>query len=49
MTFDVIVSCCFGVQTDSINNPDDIILHHLKKLLEGQLSIKVLLASKNYL
>lgn len=44
MTFDVIVSCCFGVQTDSINNPDDIILHHLKKLLEGQLSIKVLLA-----
>ena len=47
MTFDVIVSCGFGVQTDSINNPDDLILQHLKRLLEGQLSIKVLLACNN--
>ena len=44
MTFDVIASCCFGVQTDSINNPDDLILKNLKSLLEQQLSVKVLLA-----
>ncbi|XP_007941059.1 cytochrome P450 3A24-like [Orycteropus afer afer] len=32
-TLDIITSTFFGVHTDSINNPDDIILHQLKKLM----------------
>ena len=44
LTFDIIASCGFGIDADSINNPNDLVLKNLNSLLEGQLSVKVLLA-----
>ncbi|KAM9210784.1 cytochrome P450 3A25-like [Dugong dugon] len=35
---DIIISTSFGVDSDSINNPDDILLYHVKKLVFSFLS-----------
>ena len=39
LTFDVICSTCFGIEIDSIKNPNDPFIKKIKEFLSAELSI----------
>ena len=43
LTFDVICSSCFGIQTDSIKNPNDPFVKTLQEFVSFDVSIGILL------
>jgi ABC-type uncharacterized transport system fused permease/ATPase subunit len=46
LTFDVICSTCFGMQIDSIKNPDDPFAKAVKEVVSNEVSIAFVFMSK---